>query len=168
MAQSNLRTVFLLLLLGCSEGVLSTASPWESIPYAPSRVLKAASRRTDLLRRDSKISRTFSADLGYAECKNTRPYLGCKLIIHSAENDHLTGSVFASSVRVDSEIPVLVLEDIEQHLSDIQCTDSSIKLSFSSESAALDARHACHHEKGAYVITSHKGCNTEGERNVYK
>jgi hypothetical protein len=45
-----------------------------------------------------------------------------------------------------------------------------MKLSFVDVSSARDAYYAsCEHEKGGgLVVTSHEGCNREGERSVYK
>ena len=43
-----------------------------------------------------------------------------------------------------------------------------MKLEFVSEMSARDAHNACMHDDGGYIITSHDGCNDEGERTVYK
>ncbi|KAF2202214.1 hypothetical protein GQ43DRAFT_5691 [Delitschia confertaspora ATCC 74209] len=141
--------LLLLCYLGTEIGVssLSLGAPSDS-----GRVLKAATRRSDLFRRDTRIRRNFDANLAYIE----------------SENGFQSNSIFASQVRVKSEAPILSLEDIEHHLSDVQCSAETMKLSFVSGVSKRDAHHACKHEKGGYIITSHSTCNAEGERSVFK
>lgn len=76
-------------------------------------------------------------------------------------------SIFASNLKVASKKPVLNLEDIEHHLEDVQCVNGKINLKFADTSSAIDARLACHGPEGGIVVTSHLGCNPEGERSVY-
>ena len=90
------------------------------------------------------------------------------LTIEIVENTYGGESVFASRVQIESDVPILVLEDIEHHLDGVECTDSVIKLSFENKSGAEAVRHACHHENGSYVITSHITCNSEESRSVFK
>lgn len=60
------------------------------------------------------------------------------------------------------------LEDIEHHLSDVRCEDDKMTLEFFDAAAAADATGACHDEdEGAIIVTSHEGCNNEGERVAY-
>lgn len=73
-----------------------------------------------------------------------------------------------SSVQINSHAPILVLEDIEQLLRNVKCTESTIELHFDSPADAEAAKHACHHENGAYTVTSHVTCNEEGERSVFE
>ncbi|KAF2445959.1 hypothetical protein P171DRAFT_277068 [Karstenula rhodostoma CBS 690.94] len=76
-------------------------------------------------------------------------------------------SIFASQLKVASKKPILNLEDIEHHLEDVQCVDGKVTLKFADTSSAIDARLACHGPEGGIVVTSHLGCNPEGERSVY-
>ncbi|KAF2727296.1 hypothetical protein EJ04DRAFT_404095, partial [Polyplosphaeria fusca] len=43
-----------------------------------------------------------------------------------------------------------------------------MRLHFVDTVSARDAKHACMNEHGGLIITSHSGCNNEGERKVYK
>jgi hypothetical protein len=54
-------------------------------------------------------------------------------------------------------------------LQDVQCGDGTMKLSFVDTSSARDAYHASYEQKkgGGLVVTSHEGCNDDGERKVY-
>ncbi|KAF2195535.1 hypothetical protein K469DRAFT_722749 [Zopfia rhizophila CBS 207.26] len=133
-------------------GYLGTevAATYQAVPQ--DRVLRAATRRSDLFRRDTRIQRRFDANLAYIE----------------SENGWQSHEIFASQVRVESEAPILNLEDIEHHLNDVQCSESAMKLKFVSTVSARDAKHACSHKDGGFIITSHSSCNEEGERSVYK
>lgn len=67
-----------------------------------------------------------------------------------------------------SKLPAIVLEEIEHHLDDITCSDSAVSLRF----ADVNSRTRLHGELSVdndfYIVTSHAGCNKEGERAVYR
>ncbi|KAH8724434.1 hypothetical protein GQ44DRAFT_569644, partial [Phaeosphaeriaceae sp. PMI808] len=116
------------------------------------RILHAATKRTDLLRRGVRISKRFESEFSYIE----------------EENGWSGRSTFASQVRVRSQKPILSLEEIEHHLQNVQCGDGRMKLSFVDKSSAQDAYNSCRDKNGGFIITSHNSCNDEGERSVYK
>jgi hypothetical protein len=60
------------------------------------------------------------------------------------------------------------LEEIEHHLQDVRCEDGKLRLDFVDLSSARDAFYSCHSQDGGLVITSHDGCNEDGERSVYR
>lgn len=60
------------------------------------------------------------------------------------------------------------LEEHEHHLKSVECGEDAIKLHFVDASSARDARAASHHNGTGLIITSHEGCNAEGERSVYR
>ncbi|KAL1609571.1 hypothetical protein SLS59_001077 [Nothophoma quercina] len=118
------------------------------------RVLRAATKRSDLLKRDTRILQKFESEIVYIE-----------------GSERNAGETFASSVRVGSKKPILSLEEIEHHLQDVRCGDGRMVLHFVNAEAARDARAACHGGHGGMgglIITSHESCNKEGERAVYK
>ncbi|UPX09699.1 uncharacterized protein EKO05_0000383 [Ascochyta rabiei] len=87
------------------------------------------------------------------------------------ENGWSGRETFASSVKIGSKKPILNLEEIEHHLQDVQCGDQRMRLHFVDASSARDARAACHGGHGGLgglIITSHEGCNKDGERAVYR
>jgi hypothetical protein len=84
------------------------------------------------------------------------------------ENRWNDDSIFTSQINLGSEAPILHLEEIEHHLHSVHCSDGKLKLHFVDIVSARDAKAACHGEMGGRVITSHEGCNQEGERAVYK
>ena len=85
----------------------------------------------------------------------------------SVESDG-ANSVFYSNIRIDSDKPLLVLENVEDHIVDITCQPNFIELKFPSEGLRDSAKSTCRELIGSYVITSHIGCNDEGERNAYR
>ncbi|KAH6643594.1 hypothetical protein C7974DRAFT_347750 [Boeremia exigua] len=119
------------------------------------RVLHAATRRSDVSKRDMKIAQKFEAEVVYV----------------GEENGWDGRETFASSVKVGSRKPILCLEEIEHLLEDVQCGNGGMMLHFVDESAARDARaaaHGGHGGMGGLIITSHHSCNRDGERAVYK
>jgi hypothetical protein len=76
-------------------------------------------------------------------------------------------STMAATVRLGSNNPILVLEEIEHLLYNIECTFGSIKISTSD---SMDA-HMCkqlHSLEGGHIITSHITCNDASGRQAYK
>jgi hypothetical protein len=65
------------------------------------------------------------------------------------------------------KLPALVLEDIEEDVADIRCSDSTITVEFS-ESHSLKAVRPSWDNLGPFlIISSHIGCNEDGERKPY-
>ncbi|KAF2640096.1 hypothetical protein P280DRAFT_507661 [Massarina eburnea CBS 473.64] len=118
---------------------------------APERTLRAATRRSDLMRRSMKIEPKFESEVVYVE----------------SESGYYHKNVFASQVKVASKKPILNLEEIEHHLSDVRCSDDKMTLSFRDPKTARDAKAAAHGTHGGLIISAHEGCNPEGERTVY-
>ncbi|EUC40949.1 hypothetical protein COCMIDRAFT_40810 [Bipolaris oryzae ATCC 44560] len=117
----------------------------------PQRILRAATKRSDLYRRGVRITKRFETEMAYVENQN-------------AWSD---ASTFASQVRVSSQKPVFTLEEYEHHLKAVECGNNAMKLHFVDASSARDAR-AAYGEDGGLIITSHASCNGEGEREVYR
>ncbi|KAB2576247.1 hypothetical protein DBV05_g5093 [Lasiodiplodia theobromae] len=135
-------------LLAClPEGVVSTVNP-RSPPMVD---LKAATKRSDTLRRSDQIRTTPFVDLLYTDGENT-----------DSEK-----SVFFSRVQAQSSKQVLMLEDIEDQLNHLECTGSGIELGFREDSVFADAEKVLSRLEGGYVIASHAGCTDEGSRSVF-
>jgi hypothetical protein len=133
------------------------------------RMLRAATRRSDLHRRSMRITRRFETEVVYVDSKLCSS--GCTYDYSkdaTDENVWSDESTFASQVKVASQKPVVNLEEHEHHLQDVQCDDGMMKLQFVDASSARDARAACHGPDGGLIITSHESCNEEGERSVYQ
>ncbi|KAK2762141.1 hypothetical protein FQN54_001148 [Arachnomyces sp. PD_36] len=78
------------------------------------------------------------------------------------------GTSFVSTVTVRSQQPILPLEDIDSHLSDISCSDSLIELSFGSIEGLQAAKEELSQFSDFIAVTSHPGCNEDGERVSHK
>jgi hypothetical protein len=132
------------------------------------RVLRAATKRVDLLKRGVRIAKRFDAVVDYVEGLCSRAPISTNADFTLEENGWAGASTFASQVKVESHKPVLNLEEIEHHLLDVQCGDGMMELSFVDTSSARDAYFSCQEQNGGLVITSHESCNPDGERAVYK
>jgi hypothetical protein len=83
------------------------------------------------------------------------------------EDSLVAGSPFAARLAFSSKLPVLALEDIELHLDSIQCSEAAIKISLESRYHFHKAREAWGNIGDFLVVTSHPGCNHNGERSPY-
>ncbi|KAL9129631.1 MAG: hypothetical protein Q9217_001949 [Psora testacea] len=81
---------------------------------------------------------------------------------------HREQSQFAAHVHVKSTLPTLLLEDNDPHFERIACYGSTIEISFHSDLSLSLAwtELAKHHEM--LIITSHLGCNANGERRPFR
>ena len=65
------------------------------------------------------------------------------------------------------EIPAVVLEDIEDHVEQVECLGSKIYLYFNSEQVLRDVYEEFKSVGNFLVVTSHDGCNEDGERDPH-
>lgn len=68
---------------------------------------------------------------------------------------------------MSSKLPTLTLEELEHHTETIECNDNSVTLTFPSLETVKLAHGQFIKAKRFYVITSHEGCNNDGERDVH-
>ena len=81
--------------------------------------------------------------------------------------DSLAGSEpFGASLLVEAKHPALVLEDLEQFVAFVQCSQSGILLGFHSREQSMAAEKAWNTDN-FLLFTSHQGCNKDGERQPY-
>ena len=73
----------------------------------------------------------------------------------------------SAHVRLSSDLPVLLLEDSDMYLERITCHGSLIDLDFHDTGALDTAWIELKQYPELLVITSHTGCNTNGERRPY-
>ena len=73
---------------------------------------------------------------------------------------------FGARIQMSAKRPTLALEMLEHHIDQIECSKDGLILDF----ATLDALNEVHrHIEGInnfLLITSHEGCDLEGERNM--
>ncbi len=76
-------------------------------------------------------------------------------------------SPFGAKVAMDFKTPALLLEDIEHHIQAIDCFESRVYLYFSSSKALKHAHREFKSVDNFLLITSHEGCNKDGERDPH-
>jgi hypothetical protein len=85
-----------------------------------------------------------------------------------AEQTHESSSQFAARVRMSARLPTVVLEDVDDHFNDIVCAHSSIHLHFATEESMTLTYEELKGMGEFFVVTSHEGCNNDGEREPYR
>lgn len=78
-----------------------------------------------------------------------------------------TPSQFTARLRMTSERPSLLLEEIEDHLEDIYCGEDSIELRFVNVETLRMAYREYSTIGQFSLITSHDSCNRDGERSAH-
>jgi len=70
-------------------------------------------------------------------------------------------------LSVKSELPILVLENMERSIKSIHCSESMIKLSFTSPNFFEILEDVLAQVSDFILVTAHDGCNEAGERTPY-
>ena len=76
-------------------------------------------------------------------------------------------SPFMAHVEVRPKFPTLLLEDIESHIERISCGRSQLEISFTNAVVVENFLTELRSHPDAMLITSHNGCNAEGERRPF-
>jgi hypothetical protein len=72
-----------------------------------------------------------------------------------------------AKISMHFKLPALGLEDIESHLKDIQCSESVIVIEFADQLILKQAKEKWNGLSEFIVVSSHPGCNGDGERTPY-
>ena len=75
-------------------------------------------------------------------------------------------SPLAASVRISAKRPMLALETLEHHIQQVECSEKQIFLDFATEEALHEVHRHVDGVDQFFIITSHEGCDLQGERNV--
>lgn len=137
----------------CEESIPAYNLP-ESSRLPKARRLSAASVPSRLRSRAQSIQSIFRHE-------TTFDY------IHEPENGH-EDWVFTATLAVKSHFPILVLEELENALENILCSDSQISLVFDSIENVNAIRKEIGTSSSFVVVTSHNGCNSQGERATHR
>lgn len=78
--------------------------------------------------------------------------------------------VFFSRIRAASDSLFLDIEEFERNLDSVRCLEdaTAITLQFRTDSGFEEARNEINDFREGVAVTSHGGCNGEGERKPYK
>lgn len=87
--------------------------------------------------------------------------------IHEVPGDD-TEYVFTTTLNVASQHPILALEALETDIDDMSCSDSTIQLSIDSPTRARALKQELEAVSDFVVVTSHEGCDLEGERSIHQ
>jgi hypothetical protein len=68
---------------------------------------------------------------------------------------------------MEYKLPALILEDIETSLNEIQCSDSSLMVEFAEAEVFNAAKESWDSHSEFLIISSHAGCNQDGERSPH-
>lgn len=74
---------------------------------------------------------------------------------------------FGAKLGMQFKTPTLLLEDIEHHVETIACSKDGIHLHFLSEESLAHAHEEFRNVNAFFLISSHEGCNADGERDPY-
>ncbi|KAL3477719.1 hypothetical protein BJX99DRAFT_245950 [Aspergillus californicus] len=77
-------------------------------------------------------------------------------------------SVLSTTLDVQSQWPILALEDFDASMDNVSCTDSQIQLTFASAAAEKSFNEVIGTLPESLVVTSHDGCDREGERSAHR
>ncbi|KXS95528.1 hypothetical protein AC578_6989 [Pseudocercospora eumusae] len=123
-----------------------------AVAMRPAYTLSAATRLSAIQARRQPFELVNTADLIYADGSNPRGVI-----------------TYAAKCHIESKNPILVLEDVEDWWTTVQCTSTTLKLS---KAARTDEKtlQRFHDLVGGHIITSHPGsnCNDKHERRAYK
>ncbi|KAL4925726.1 putative GPI anchored protein [Aspergillus undulatus] len=98
----------------------------------------------------------------------TVPLLSQESSFYYIADDVEEESVFSATLDVKSQWPILVLEDLEAGLDSVSCEDSEIRLEFASTVAEESFKTAIGDTPEFVIVTSHAGCDPEGERSAHR
>ena len=83
------------------------------------------------------------------------------------DDTHGTTAQRAAQVHLTPKHPMLAVEDIESRLSTVICTASTIELHFLDRELLHEALADLDALPRFILVTSHIGCNDDGERKAY-
>jgi len=87
---------------------------------------------------------------------------------HACQADsYRSSSQFVAQVSISSRLPSVMLEELESHVDEVRCYDSSVHLYFRTIETLKHAHEELGRVAGFVLITSHQGCNRDGERDTH-
>lgn len=169
--------LFLLPLIGSLSGLvygdfdaqqLGVRSPSPNEANLPTRHLRAASRVHKLSSRALQGCLRRDHDLQYVDDVYPHNFdLGQDELLHNPSNIRTSRSSFVAQVGMNFKMATLLLEEIEHHTTRIACINSMVRLYFDSAEALQYAYEEFARADKFLLITSHLGCNDDGERVPY-
>lgn len=165
-------SLFLLYFLLCATEVLSLGNiivrdlePDDTM--LSERRLRAAKRSHELGARDVKGFLQYDHNLHYLDGKYGSSRRCFSLTSAMKAETHGSTSQFAAKLGMQFKIPALMLEDVEHHIESIGCYSSEIHLYIKSAEVLKRTHNEFTGVDHFLLVTSHEGCNEDGERNPH-
>ena len=133
----------------------------------PKRRLTAAIRSHELGARDVQGCLKYDHNLHYLDGKHEPSDRLFWLTSIITADTRGSNSQFAAKLGMQFKIPTLMLEDVEHHIESIGCYSSEIHLRFTSAELLERVHNEISRVDSFLLITSHQGCNDDGERNPH-
>ncbi|GFF75445.1 hypothetical protein IFM53868_01581 [Aspergillus udagawae] len=103
----------------------------------------------------------------------SRAAFASNLLRREASFDFLHGdqdleSVFVATLDVKSQSPILALEELDDSVQEVTCTESQIDILFGSIEQVRSIHRELEQTDGFILVTSHSGCDPDGERSTHR
>ncbi|KAF7588728.1 hypothetical protein BBP40_005289 [Aspergillus hancockii] len=145
----------LFIVLGVVEGTpFELDQPSQTLELPEARRLSAASLPPNLKARADSRAIALNKEANFD-------------FLHHVPEEHAE-YVFAATLSVASQQPILALEDLDPDLNGITCSDSQVQLSMGSISRTKDLKQELEALSDFVIVTSHEGCDIEGERSIHR
>jgi hypothetical protein len=83
------------------------------------------------------------------------------------ESLYSANSPLAARLSAKSDLPILVLENLEHNIESIHCSASMMRISFTSPDLIETLKDEFAQVTDLILVTAHDGCNDVGERKPY-
>ena len=133
----------------------------------PERRLRAARRSHELGARDVEGCLKYDHNLHYLDGKYASSHHLSWLTSAMEADTHGSSSQFAAKLGMQFKFPALMLEDIEHHIESVGCYSTEIHVYFSTVELLMRAHNEFASVDSFLLITSHQGCNEDGERSPH-
>jgi hypothetical protein len=165
---SAIPLLFVLCKLVAGWNVENSGIELRDLPRSNSPRLTAITVRPKLQKREDAFKPNYHCEHSYAD----RAFLPDEprkfVLIYSIDASVLEGGrTRIAKTSMEYKIPALILEDIETSLEYIQCSDSTVKVKFAETQMFNAARDSWDSISEFLIISSHSGCNQDGERSPY-
>ncbi|EAW11621.1 putative GPI anchored protein [Aspergillus clavatus NRRL 1] len=147
---------FLITLALCSS---ANAAIKRTLPMSVQPVNFPRSRRLSAAVAPAKLK---------ARARFSQEVLAYRASFDFMHDDTTAESVFATTLSVKSKWPILSLEELDHHLEDVTCSESHIEMFFASIEQFQSTQQELERTTELIVVTSHRGCNSDGERSAYR
>lgn len=147
---------------------LGVRSPSPNEANLPTRHLRAASRVHKRSSRALQGCLRHDHDLQYVDDVYPHNFdLEEDELFHTGPSTGKPRSAFAARVGMNFKMPTLLLEEIEHHTNRVECINSMVLLYFDAAERLQHAYEEFTRADEFLLITSHLGCNEDGERLPY-